>query len=158
MWRFLSSHCLQRTLERSSLGGSRPDFLFAAEPPSCAVPTTTSCAVPTTTLLVKLPLFTAAWWVPPLPAVDCWSSLRNPVWRAGCPTRQIGGLAQPGAIWMWAIWTCDKNKSHGGEEDHVHKHKIKQPKGESMGRKREKKNAGHRKKLWWGKRWRRNKF
>lgn len=32
-----------------------------------------------------------------------------------------------------------KNKSHGGEEDQVHKHKIKQPKEGGMGRQREKK-------------------
>lgn len=125
-----------------------------AETAQDLTPPCLASAVPTTTLLVTLPLFTAVWWVPPLPAADCWSCLRSPVWRADCPTRQTGGLAQPGAIWMWAIWTCDKKQKPwwGGRPTSQTQNKTTQ--GRRTGRK---KKAGHRKKLWWGKIWR-NKF
>lgn len=87
------------------------------------------------------PLFTAAWWAGPLASADCWSCLRSPAWRAGCLTRPTGGPAQPGAIWMWATWTCDKKqKPRWGGRPSL-QHKIKQPKEEAGRDRGEKKNA-----------------
>lgn len=71
------------------------------------------------------PLFTDVWWALPLPAAERWSCLQSPAWRAGCPTQQTGGLAQPGAIWMWATWTCDKKQKPWWGERPRSQHKIK---------------------------------
>lgn len=64
-------------------------------------------------------LFTAAWWAVPPPLEGCWSFPQTPAWRADCPPPESDALSLPVAIWIWATWTCDKNKSHGGEEDRV---------------------------------------
>lgn len=127
IWKLLNSNSRERTLDRQMAGSWDPLLsLFSLRTPHNP--------------LVGLPLFTAAWWVPPFPAAECWSCLQSPAWRAGCPTQQTGGLAQPGAIWMWATWTCDKKQKPWWGGRPSLQHKIKQPNEEGMERHREEKN------------------
>lgn len=119
------SNSRERTLQRQNRGG------WILGPPNLAASLRITHDHPVSSCC---PLFTAAWWAPPLPAADCLSCLRSPAWTAGCPTQQTGGLAQPGAIWMWATWTCDKKQKPWWGGRPSLQHKIKQPKEEGMER------------------------